>query len=462
MTVHKVALGGLVGLVVLLGLTLGGGCGRSADYTVRLEMDDALGLRNGSKVVVGGIDVGRVSLELGRGDTVEAEVTIDEEYAPIGKDATANIKSVNLLGQKSLELVPGDSARDPAPSGFTLKAARVTPSTDLDQVLDVLDSDTRDRLTILLNEAGQAVTGRRTDIASVLRSFPTGLQQGRDLLARVDADHGRLADLVRKSDRFVATVTRDREALTRMLDTFGGAAETAATRRSQLRATLRRLPGTLVTAQAFLDDLRTTSVPLGSASRQLREVAGPLDDTLSEVAGFTDDATPTLRLASKAAPSLTRLAVGATPVVQRLAPTLRRLAAFSSDLAPVTAMLDKSANNLIGTAVNWAHAIQGRDSLSHVFRAEVAISPHTLQQAVDYYLASIRPARTEKARKPARTKRPSVAVPKPTVPAPVKKATDPVTTATDRVTETLEQAVRDAIGGGDKGTESLLDFLFKP
>ena len=41
------------------------------------------------------------------------------------------------------------------------EGSRITPSVDLDQVLDVLDAGTRTRLRILLNEAGVALAGRR-------------------------------------------------------------------------------------------------------------------------------------------------------------------------------------------------------------------------------------------------------------------------------------------------------------
>lgn len=469
-------LAGSAAAIVLALILLTGGS--SDDYTVKVKLTDALGLRNGSKVVVGGVTVGRVHLSLAGDDEVDARLTIDRRYAPIGKDASAAVTSVNLLGEKSLQLDPGNRS-DPAPSGSTLAAAKVTPSTDLDQVLDVLDTGTRARLTILVNAAGQAFTGRRADFASILETLPNGLRNGTDLLTRVNGEHRTLSDLVARSDRFIATLTKNRGELADTLDTFGRAAQTAETRRPQLRQTLRELPGTLQTAQVFLNDLRSTALPLGPAARQLSGVAGPLDDTLAEIAPFTKAATPTLDRAVAVSPALTRLADGATPVLRKAVPTLQTLASFSSALEPISAMLNRSADNIIGVASNWAHAIQGRDSLSHVFRAEVAVTPQTVEQLVDRLLA-MQAARSTGRKRPDRAgrvrtptgRRPADAVKHALDPArkalgSVKKLTDPVTSTIDGVLDSLGiptgSSTQPPTGGDGKRTaSSLLDFLLKP
>jgi virulence factor Mce-like protein len=456
-------------VLALLVVTRGDG----DDYAVKIKLDDALGLRNGSKVVVGGVTVGRVKLSLDDDDKVNARITIEDKYAPVGKNASATVTSVNLLGEKSLQLDPGNR-RDAAPDGSTLSAANVTPSTDLDQVLDVLDTGTRSRLTILINAAGQAFTGRRADFASILKTLPSGLKDGADLLERVNSDHGKLADLVAKSDRFVSTLAANREALADTLDTFGRAAETAETRRPQLRQTLRELPGTLQTAQGFLEDLRRTAVPLGPAARELTAVAAPLDSTLAEIGPFTKSATPTLDKAVAVSPSLTRLADGATPVVRNAVPTLQTLASFSDSLTPISAMLNKSAANIVGVASNWAHAIQGRDSLSHVFRAEVAVTPQTVEQLVDRLLAA-KPAKSAAAEQPKRTGDTGPFKQRPPDPigdgvkkvtGPAKQALDPVAKAVAGVLNSLGvPTAGDAqrTGGDSKnGAAALLDYLLKP
>jgi phospholipid/cholesterol/gamma-HCH transport system substrate-binding protein len=428
-------------------------------------MDDALGLRDGSKVVVGGVEVGRVKVALGDGDKVDADLEIDSEHAPVGRDVRAYVTSVNLLGQKSLELDPGD-VRKPAPNGFVIPAARLTPATDLDQVLDVLDTGTRARLTVLINEAGAAFTGRRQDFSALLKELPSSLSRGTAMLDRLVADHRTLADLLARSDRFVDTVTAERRHLARLLDTVGRTAETFATRRAQLRETLRRLPATLTTARAFLGDLQRTTVPLGPAARDIRATAKPLSDTLAQLEPFTKSATPALKQAVAISPKLTRLADGATPTLRKAVPTLNAVAQLSTDLAPVSDILMRSADNIIATAANWAHAIQFRDGLGHVFRAEVAVTPQALNAMVDR-LVGYQDRLKDRKRGGAKPK-PSLTKPGEN---PVKTITDPVKKATDPVAKALDD-LKQAVGGltgGRSGSEqpsaggkSLLDFLLKP
>src|SRR5947207_2837553 len=78
--------------------------------------------------------------------------------------------------------------------------------TDLDQVLDVLDQNTRARLAVLLNEAGQAFTGRRQDFGDLLNQLPSALSDGTALLGQLVNDNHSLASLITNSNGFVGQV----------------------------------------------------------------------------------------------------------------------------------------------------------------------------------------------------------------------------------------------------------------
>jgi hypothetical protein len=126
-------------------------------------------------------------------------------------------------------------------------------------------------------------------------------------------------------------------------------------------------------------------------------------------------------------------------------------------------MLNLSANNIIGVASNWAHAIQMRDSLGHVFRAEVSVTPQTAEELVSRLLAAQNRGRKKDAkRKPAvaAPKAPLLGtVPKPKLPA---KATDPVTKAVDGLVNALGGTVDGAKQKTGGSVSSLLDYLLKP
>lgn len=373
-------------LVLILAVTAVASSGddQRGDYRLRLQLDNAAGLRDGSQVVSGGVPVGTVSLHLGRGDRVEAELKLERKAAPVAKDAQVAIAAVNLLGQKRVELTRGEGG-EPAPSGYLVPARNITVSTDLDQVLATLDDDTRTRLSVLINEAGAAFTGRREDFSKVVGELPGSLVSAKRLLNELVGDNRVLADLVTRSDRFVGALAGDRRELSRVVDVAGRAAESVEQRRAGLQRSLAAAPATLAALRRFLGELRTTTVPLGPAARDITAVAPELQATLDRVEGFRKAADPVLRRATAVAPDLTRLGDSATPVLTRAMPTLKALSAVATALTPVSDTLLHSANNLVATVENWARAIQFRDGLSHVFRGEASVTLNTLTSVLDRF-----------------------------------------------------------------------------
>jgi len=451
MSARWLGLGALL-TVVLLAFLVTRGSGEDTGYAFNLELDNALGLRPGTLVTEGGVEIGKVQdVDFTATDKVRVKAVLEDGRGPIGKDARAFITSVNLLGQKRLELAKG-TLSEPAPSGTLLAASRVTPSTDLDEVLAVLAPDTRARLNVLINEAGAAVVGRGPDAARLIRTLPSTMAKATELVDAVAGDNHTLADLVTSSDRLVAQVTRERRSLSGLIDSAGQAAGTVATKRAELRATLAQAPGMLNALRRFLGELESTTVPLGPAARDLTAVAPELRATLAELEPFRDAAGPTLQAATAAAPDLTRLATGATPVLRAATPTVRRLADFSSDVLPLTKALDRSVDNLIATVDNWSRAVQYRDGLSHIFRGEAGMTPQTLESLIN----GLVPAKKKSAnRTPKQPPKPASVVPqhdKPILPKPAL----PKLPGLPAVDKALDEVL-----GNDAATP-LLDFLLKP
>ncbi|MCW3016284.1 MAG: organic solvent transporter substrate-binding protein [Solirubrobacterales bacterium] len=471
---------GVVAVFVLV-IVLGG---RDDGRThLKLTLDSAGGLQNGSQASIGGVSVGRADLKLGKGDKVDVDITLDKGKV-IPKDARIAISAVNFLGQKQISFSGGDISK-PAPDGYEFPASRVTTSTDLDQVLNTLDADTRTRLAIVVNEAGASVMGRKWDIGHFVQEAPTTLADANTLLDRLVTDNHTLSDLVTSSDRFIASTTAKRADLTRMVDTLGQTAKTVETKRTDLRATLAKAPGTLTTLRRFLDELERTTVPLGPAAREITAAAPALDQTLSRVDAFRTAADPTLRTATSVAPKLTQLAIGATPTLRKAEPVVRSLAGLAKALPPLSSTLDHSADNLLATIENWSQAIQLRDGVSHIFRGEATFSPDLLTSVLDRLT---KPADANRAagKAPARKSTPEGSTDAPAAPsgpttpdAPAAKPENPVKKVTDgttkTVTDVLEQLLGPKAGGAQsqpgsdppasdpgKSAQSLLDFLLGP
>jgi len=464
----------VVVLVTAFAVTSGG----EKPYRLNVPLDNASGLENGSAVVVGSITRGKVRLELDR-DRVTARLDIDRSAGPVGRDARVTVSAANFLGQKRVELDPGDTSR-PLPSGSTISASRVTTPTDLDQVLAVLDADTRTRVKILLDEAGEAVLGRRVDVAEVLEEFPAGMRDATRVLEQIEADDKTIRDVLVRSDRFLAEVGGSRRAdLGRMVEAVGETAETIAARRRALGATLSRAPGMLASLRHFLADLRETTVPLRPTARAISDTAPSLARTLDGLAPFTEAARPSLATAESAAPELTRLADDLTPVLRRAVPTVRSLDQLAGGLPPLTEALDHSYDNILAVVENWSRAIQFRDGLSHVFRGEASFTPNVLEGAVERLAAALAPKAKSKSDRRApretlpvrpRTPRPPSSsegpAPKPKLP----KITELPTTITElppAIKKALDETLDALSGNGPRsetqqGMNGLLDFLLAP
>jgi virulence factor Mce-like protein len=377
------ALALLIAVIVVGVIVLGSG---GSSYTVNMNLPDADGLRQGSPVAIGGQDVGTISMKVKQGRVVVA-MSLNSGVGPVGKNASASVASVNLLGQKRIELYKGN-VHDPAPSGYTLPASEVSVTTDLDQVIDVLTPDVRARLAILINEAGQAFTGREADFSTVLQQLPPDLHAGYQLVNGIARDNHTLADLVQTSNGFVTQLASQRGQLIRTVQVLGQASATVQAKRTQLADTLARAPGTLATLRTFLGKLQATTVPLGPAARDITATAPHLSATLAQLDPFRQAADPTLQQATDVAPALTKLATGATPVVRQATPVVASLATFSRALAPISTILNGSVDNIVGILQNWSRAIQFRDGLSHVFRGEATVTPQILESMLNQLQAA--------------------------------------------------------------------------
>jgi phospholipid/cholesterol/gamma-HCH transport system substrate-binding protein len=448
-------------------------------YRVRIPLASATGLEDGSSVQIGGIDRGRVELSLEKGDRVVATVELQDGAGPVGRNASASIEAANFLGRKRVNLRPGDAAGNPAPSGWTMPADRVSTPTDLDQLLGVFDADTRTRAQVLLNEMGTAVVGRRVDIRKLLEEFPAGLESSTAVLQDLRTDDATMHDLLTRSDRIVDTIARQRQSLGDLVDTVGQTAETVSARRTELRDTLARAPGMLRSLRGFLGDLQATTGDLGPAARELETTAPPLGAALRELDGFRRAAGPTLRLATAAAPQLTRLADGVTPVARRALPSLQALSTLGGDMVPVSNAVDGSADNVIAVLENWSRAIQFRDGLSHVFRGEASFSPDLILSAVHRLTTedsggghAASPARggAQQRSAPAADGTPGggdgVIHKLADLPKALHKALDALPAGASDAA--VEQAVGDVVTGlsgvssGDRSGTRLLDFLLGP
>lgn len=388
-----------VAVIVLAG-------GNGDGYRMRVELANAGGLREGSTVRVGGASVGKVTdLRLGRGDRAIADVELEDAAAPVGAGASAAVRSLNLLGQKYLDLDAGDRSR-PQPSGSVIPRDRATIAVELDQVLDVLDPDTRARLAIVINEMGLSMTRRPSDYNAMLRRLPPTLSAATRMVGEVAADNRALGRLVERGDRLMARIATERRQLGRLVGVSASTMRNLASRRDRMGEALDRAPGTLTSLRGFLAELRSATRPLGPAATSLKAAAPSLVRTLTALAPFERTARPALDQASSVAPKLTRLVDDALPVVRQGEPTARSLAELSETLPPLSSTLRRSVDDLLGGVEGMARSTQEQDNAGHYWRAAGIVSTEQIEGIVGQLLKEMAPKRGKGSR-PATQRRPA-------------------------------------------------------
>ena len=233
-------LGALAAVAVALAAITSGG---STGYVMYAKFRDPGGLRQGFKVRIDGAPVGQVeSLSLNAQDQVVAKLGIDSSAAPVGRDAHATVRAADLLGEKYVDLQPGNR-QDSAPSGSTIQVARTGLAVELDDVLNSIDNSTQTAVRVFINEQGRSFVGRGGDLAATLSVLPSSLDQTGQLLDQFSQDNQALGRLVEESNRVIASVARERHPLGQLVGTAAGTLSTLAAHAAAARGHRRSRPG---------------------------------------------------------------------------------------------------------------------------------------------------------------------------------------------------------------------------
>lgn len=385
-----ILLGAAVAIIALSILIAGQG---DSAYVVRAKLANAGGLRTNSLVEIGGQPAGRVTALDVEGNGALVTMELDDDVGPIGGGARAAVRPANILGEKYVDLVSGDKER-PQPSDTLIPLSRTGTPVELDDVLGVLDPTTRIALSVLINESGEAMTGRGKDFSRLLQAMPSSLDHTGRLLAEFAADNDALGRLLRDADRVVAPIAARGGQLTRFVGNAERALAGVAARERQIGPTLRQAPGALNQLRASLAVLQDVARPLKPASDDLRRAAPDLQAVLKEIGPFANAARPTLRDATRVAPDLVDLGRKATPVLERLRPLAGDLTRFGTTLDGTTAALQRGFPDTLGTAEGWARTIQSRDKSGHMFRTDPALTSDTLKAVVGSLMQQL-PKRTQ-------------------------------------------------------------------
>ncbi|HEX6389284.1 MAG TPA: MlaD family protein, partial [Solirubrobacteraceae bacterium] len=313
---------------------------------LNVEMTNGANLVKGNEVRSGGFRIGLVDdmvpARLSENGRVGAKLTLklDRKIGDIPVDSRVTIRPRSALGLKYVELETGRSRRT-LPDGGTLPASRTTVETDLDEVYNIFDKDTRESAQENLQVFGDALIGRGFDLSRTIAVAPSlfgHLGRVMRVLSKPETDlrsfFGELGDTVRVIAPVSATNAR---LFTTMADTF----EAFSRDPQALKDTISKTPSTLDVGtrslrvqRPFLEHTAALSKDLEAATGELRGALPPLNRALAIGTPVTKRTVPFYERLEDAMGSLRRLAVaptttgslrGLTATVTSLQPQLRFL-----------------------------------------------------------------------------------------------------------------------------------------
>jgi phospholipid/cholesterol/gamma-HCH transport system substrate-binding protein len=312
----------------------------------------------GQTVRVSGVrigDIGGVDLKDGR---AVIKMDIDPEYKDlVHTNASALLRPKTGLKDMFIDLEPGGGDAPRVKEGFTIPIRATQPDVNPDEVLSVLDTDTRDYLQLLLNGVGHGLQGRGGDLRDLFARFePTHRDLARVNGAVATRRH-QLRHLVTSLNVLSTELASRDDDLARLVDSSATVFDSFAKEQANVSSAVHELPSTLKQTTDTLGRVDTFAELLGPTTQKLRPAARALDPANKAVRPFAREATPQLRK------SIRPFVREARPLVRDLRPVSARLAKAGPDLTQVFLRFNHFLN-LLGYNPN------GREGADNAARQE--------------------------------------------------------------------------------------------
>jgi phospholipid/cholesterol/gamma-HCH transport system substrate-binding protein len=361
----------LFGGAVVFGLNATHGMPLVERRVVKVAFEDLSGLNTGDDVRIAGSRVGYVDdLRLEDGRAV-AVLKLDDPDTELYQNAhAAKVSDRSGLGQKFVNLDPGDPSTGPIRSDATIPARQTTKSEDLSQLLDVFDEKTRTEASVQLRNLGGGMIGHGQDLHAFVRNAEGLLEDTGTVSGALAADGGApLEDLLQSADLLSGRVAARSQELAALVDQFATTVDAFAVDSGDpVREALERAPKTLEAARAALRSLNRPLADTAVAMRRLRPGAAALGRSVPDLRGFLRDAVNPLdkvpgvnQDAEPGVHSLAGLVEDARPLVTQLVTTGR-------SSAPFVSVLGDYAFDIANFYTDASGALSHGDSAGHWLR----------------------------------------------------------------------------------------------
>lgn len=358
---------------------------RSEPHHVRVALPTALSLVPGLDVQVDGVDAGKISKIDYRDGRAVVELGIDDDHWPLHEGTTVRVRYGTTVGNgtRRVDLDPGPASAPVLADGGIIAARSAYPPVEIDEVLNTLDARTRGHLQGTVQRAADGLSGHARALNRGVERSADGLTATSALIQDLAADTAAMRGLVVNANRTARVLAARREAVGELVtvaastfDEFGNRSAAVRGALAELPSTLTEVRGTLRRLDTSVDGLQPLFADLRPGAASLSSLAPVARAAVARLRGVAPTGTATLAALREAAPDARALLAEAPPVVERLTPTLTKL-------APMLGCLRPYAPEAAGALSNWASYTKNYDGISHYARVKVTASPYSLNSTPD-------------------------------------------------------------------------------
>lgn len=281
-------------------------------YTVTGYFISAEQLVPGNDVLVNGVPAGKVDDVSIAPETSTAgavvKLEVDRQFVPLRQGTHADIRPKGLLGVMFVQLTPGTGA--PIPRGGSIPLQDTSAPVTLDQVNDIFDPATREKVHTATVQGGAAFAGRGQDLNALLQQLPAISQDAADISAQLAQRDQELDALAVEFDKIAKMMADEAESLKGDLANGGQLLHVIAQHEENLQleliyasSALQKLNAALSGHEkdlnrifkempALLDDLKSFQTHSATALGIINPCVGDIRTTLSEMASAMNYKTP--------------------------------------------------------------------------------------------------------------------------------------------------------------------------
>jgi len=346
-------------------------------FTLKGEFSTAQAITpgQGQTVDIAGVQVGEITnVDLVNGRAI-VTMQVKPKYDRIYPNATMLLRPKTGLKDMIVELNPGTSAGGrQVKSGYMVPVSNTQPDVNLDEILAVLDSDTRTYLQLLLNGAATGLKGQGGDLAQVWRRFEPTAQDGATLTQELALRQKYIKRSITNFGTFTEALAARDQQLGTFVDSSNDVFQHFANQDANIQQTVRLLPAALSATNDALVKAKAFADQAGPAFQALLPGAKALGPSLKASQPFLRDTVPIIKN------QLRPFTQVATPVVTQLRPAAADFAAATPNLTTsfgvLNAFLNALSYNPPGSAEGYLFYLAWLNHITNsVFSAQDALGP---------------------------------------------------------------------------------------